>query len=479
MSHMTPSASETKPGEGPKKPPGPWSLSPFGSAPAFVRHTEGFALKMRQHYGDIVRIRLFSQPGYLLFHPDHVKYVLHDHQRNYDKQSPLVDLVRPLFGNGLFTNNGESWLHQRRLMQPSFHHKRLARFGMVMTDATLPMLERWQAQREQPLDIETEMTRLTLRIAGLTLFNLDLSDAVDTVGRTFNMVLPLLLQYASAPYLPLWVPTPSNRRLQKGLETLNSVVSTIISERRKQLADSAMETGDLLSMLLAAQDEETGEVMNDQQVRDEVMTLLLAGQETTSAALTWTWYLVSEHPEIEQRLHEEVDRVLNGRLPTVEQLGDLPYTRNVLQEAMRLYPPAFYIIRHTIADDEIGGYPVPANSIVFLMAHLMHRHPAIWEEPERFDPERFTEERSANRPRFAYIPFGGGPRICIGKSLAMMEAQLVLATVAQRYSLRLVSGHPVEPQMVFTTRPRYGLPMTLYPRETGEKTSGRTDESGQ
>ena len=221
-------------------------------------------------------------------HPDHVKYVLHDHQRNYDKQSPLVDLVRPLFGNGLFTNNGESWLHQRRLMQPSFHHKRLAHFGTVMTDTTCAMLERWQDVGSHPLDIEQEMTRLTLRIAGLTLFHLDLNDAVDTVGRTFNTVLPLLLQYASAPYLPLWVPTPSNRRLQAGLETLNSVVYTIINERRKQLTDSGTETGDRLSMLLEARDEDTGKMMNDQQVRDEVMTLLVAGHETTSVALTWT-----------------------------------------------------------------------------------------------------------------------------------------------------------------------------------------------
>ena len=444
-----------------KRAPGPRSLSPLGSAPAIVRNTEGFALKMWQRYGDIVRIRLLLWPGYLLYHPDHVKYVLHDHHRNYDKQSPLMDSVRPLFGNGLFTNNGESWLHQRRLMQPSFHHKRLAQFGTVMTDTTFAMLERWQDAGSHPLDISQEMMRLTLRIAGLTLFNLDLSDAVDTVGRTFNTLLPLLLQYASAPFLPLWVPTPNNRRLQAGLEMLNSVVYTIISERRKHLTDSDMGTGDLLSMLLAARDEETGEMMNDQQVRDEVMTLLLAGHETTSAALTWTWYLLSEHPEVEQRLHEEVDRVLGGQPPTVDRLGDLPYTRNVIQEAMRLYPPAFYIIRHTMADDEIGGYPVPANSIIFLMAHIVHRHPAIWEEPERFDPERFTTERSASRPRFAYIPFGGGPRICIGNSLAMMEAQLVLATVAQRYSLRLVPGHPVEPQMVLTTRPRHGLPMTL------------------
>jgi cytochrome P450 len=204
--------------------------------------------------------------------------------------------------------------------------------------------------------------------------------------------------------------------------------------------------------------------MNDQQVRDEVMTLLLAGHETTSSTLTWIWYLLAEHPEVEQRLHEEVDRVLGGQPATVDHLDKLPYTHCVIQETMRLYPAAFFLIRHTIADDEIGGYAVPANSVIFLMTHEVHRHPAIWEEPERFDPDRFTPERSAGRPRFAYFPFGGGPRICLGKSLAMMEAQLVLATVAQRYSLRVVPGHPVEPQVLLTPHPRHGLPMTLHPR---------------
>ncbi|GCE28980.1 hypothetical protein KDA_44640 [Dictyobacter alpinus] len=464
MRHMTPTAPETQPAEEPRKAPGPHSFPPLGSAPAFARDTEGFTFRMWRRYGDLVRVRFLLWPGYLLYHPDHVKMVLHDHHRNYDKPSAMLGSVMPLFGNGLFTSNGESWLHQRRLMQPSFHHKRLEHFGTVMTDATLAMLERWQNQGEQPLNMETEMTRLTLHIAGLTLFNLDLSSDVNVVGHTFTTMLPQLTRYFLLPFPPLWVPTPRNRRLQTGLKTLNQVVYDMISQRRQRLANSPAEAFDLLSMLLSARDEETGEEMNDQQVRDEVMTLLLAGHETTSATLTWTWYLLSQHPEIEQRLHDEVDRVLGGQIPTVDRLGDLPYTRNVIQEAMRLYPPAFFIIRHAIASDEIGGYPIPANSLIFLMAHMLHRHPAFWEEPERFDPDRFTPERSTNRPRYAYIPFGGGPRLCIGNSLAMMEAQLVLATVAQRYSLRRVPGHPVELQVSVATRPRYGLPLTLHPR---------------
>ena len=463
MTQTIPPTPETKSRET-RRPPGPRSLPPLGSAPAFARDTESFTDLMWRRYGDLVRVRFLLWPGYLLYHPDHVKQVLHDHHRNYDKPSAMFGSLFPFFGNGLFTSNGESWLHQRRLMQPSFHHKRLAHFGTVMTDATLAMLERWQNAGSHPLDIETEMTRLTLRIAGLTLFNLDLSSDVDMVGHTFTTMLPQLTHYFLVPFPPLWVPTPRNRRLQAGLETLNQVVYDMIDQRRQHLADSPGETGDLLSMLLLARDEETGKGMNDPQVRDEVMTLLLGGHETTSAALTWTWYLLSEHPEVESRLHDEVDRVLGGQVPTVDHLGDLPYTRNVIQEAMRLYPPAFFIMRHAIADDEIGGYRVAANSLIFLMAHMVHRHPAFWEEPERFDPDRFTPERSAHRPRYAYIPFGGGPRLCIGNSLAMMEAQLVLATVAQRYSLHLVPGHPVELKVSVATRPRHGLPLTLHPR---------------
>ncbi len=448
-----------------KRAPGPRSLSPFGSAPAIARDTKAFAFDMWQHYGDIVRFRLLSWPAFALFHPDHLKYVLQDNHRNYNKQFPMMETVRPLFGNGLFTNDGESWLHQRRLMQPSFHHKRIAGFGTIMTDATLAMLERWRNAGSQQLDIPLEMMRLTLSVVGLALFNLDLSNELDTVGRTFATMIPLLSKYTFVPFPPLWVPTQGNRRLREGLETLNNVVYGIIAERRKQATDSGTEAGDLLSMLLAAQDEETGEGMSDQQLRDEVMTLLLAGYETTSTALTWTWYLLSQHPDVEQRLHAELETVLGGQTPTVDHLKDLPYTRMVIQETMRLYPPAFGFTRHAIADDEIGGYHVPANSILFLTPYYTHRHPLFWEDPERFDPERFTPERSVGRPRFAYAPFGGGPRQCIGNTFAMMEAQLVLATVAQHYQLRLVPGHRVEPQVLLTVRPRYGLPMTLRSRE--------------
>jgi cytochrome P450 len=372
--------------------------------------------------------------------------------------------AREVFGNGLFTNDGESWLHQRRLMQPSFHHKRLEGFGALMTNSTLAMLERWERinQNDTPLDISVEMTRLTLRVAGQALFSLDLANEVDTVGRTFANILPLINSYTNLPFPPLWVPTPRNHHLLAGLKTLDNIVYSMINERRKQPVDP--DAPDLLWMLLSARDEETGEGMSDQQLRDEVLTLLLGGYETTAATLSWSWYLLSQYSEVEERLHAELDTVLAGRPPTVKDLDVLPYNRMVIQEAMRLYPPAFGFTRFAIGPDEVGGYTIPANSVIFLSDYCTHRHPAFWEKPEVFDPERFTPERSASRPRFAYFPFGGGPRQCIGNAFAMMEAQLVLATVAQRITLRLVPGHSVEPQVQLTMRPRYGLPMTLQPR---------------
>jgi cytochrome P450 len=235
-------------------------------------------------------------------------------------------------------------------------------------------------------------------------------------------------------------------------------VHDIITHRRNQYTD----TGDLLSMLLLARDEEMGQGMDDQQVRDEVITLLIAGHETVSTALTWTWDLLSQYPHVERQLHTELDNVLGGHLPKVEHLAKLSYTRMVLEEALRLYPPAWIFGRKAIADDEIGGYSIPANSIIVLSPYITHRHPAFWGNPEVFDPERFIPKRSTDRPHFAYFPFGGGPRMCIGNNFALMEMQLILATVAQRYKLRLVPGHPVEPEACLSLRPRYGLPMTLH-----------------
>ena len=442
--------------------PGPRGHLLLGSARDIQRDPLRFGLGMTQQYGDIVRIRLLLWPAYLVNHPDGVKHVLQENQQNYNKDLYPYKIFKPLLGRGLVTNNGKSWLHQRRLMQPAFHRKRLDAFGSLMTDTTITMLDQWQnfGTRDQPLDIAAEMLRLTLRIVGQTLFNIDLSDETQIVGQAVTMVNKLLSDYIYAPFPPLNVPTSRNRHLQISFRALDQIVQDIITHRRNQYTG----TDDLLSMLLVARDEETGQGMDDQQVRDEVITLLIAGHETVSTALVWTWYLLSQYPEVEHRLHSELDRVLGSDQPAVGDLAELPYTRKVIEEALRLYPPAWIFGRKAIADDEIGGYTIPANGIIVLSPYVTHRHPAFWEHPEVFDPERFTPERSAIRPHFAYFPFGGGPRMCIGNNFALMEMQLILATIAQRYTLRLVSGHPVEPEAFLSLRPRYNLPMTLHRR---------------
>jgi cytochrome P450 len=345
-------------------------------------------------------------------------------------------------------------------LQPAFHRKHLASLGTLITSTTVKMLDQWHdyAKRGQPLDVVTEMLSLTLRIVSKALFNIDLNNEMHTVEQAVMTINRLLSDYIYAPFPPLDVPTPRNRRFQIACHTLDQVVQGIIERRRQQNTD----TSDLLSLLLSAHEEETGHGMNDQQVRDEVITLLIAGHETVSTALTWTWYLLSQHSEIEHRLHFELDEVLGSQMPTVDHFAKLAYTRMVLDEVLRLYPPAWIFGRKAIADDEIGDYVIPKNSMIVLSPYMTHRHPAFWKDPAEFDPERFRPACPAVRPHYAYFPFGGGPRMCIGNHFALMEMQLILATVAQCYKLRLIPGHQVEPEALLSLRPCYGLPMTIH-----------------
>jgi cytochrome P450 len=417
-------------------------------------------MAMFQRYGNVVAIRFLVWPQFLIFHPTDVKRVLQEHHQHYSKDTYLYKFLRPVVGMGLFTNDGASWLHQRRLMQPAFHRQHLSAFASVMTGATADLLEGWHtvARQEGALDVSREMMRLTLRVVGQALFSVDLSDEADAVGQAFTALLTPLSSYLFNPVPPLGVPTPRNRRIHRYIRDLDRVVHEIITARRSEGQN------DLVTMLLAARDAETGEGMSDQQLRDEVMTLLIAGHETTSNLLTWTWYLLAQHPEVERQLHDELARVLGGRVPVVEDLPKLAYTHMVLEESLRLYPPAVGFNRKALAEDELGGFRVPANMLIWVSPQMTHRHPEFWDDPEAFDPERFLPERVAARPHFAYFPFGGGPRQCIGNNFAMMEAQLVLATIAQRYQLQLVPGHPVEPEVLLTMRPRDGLLMTLHER---------------
>lgn len=431
----------------------------FGNTRELLRDSLEFLPRIAHEHGDVVRFRLYIWPTYLINSPNGVRHVLQEHNRNYDKNVPDYRMLKRFLGAGLLTSEGDSWLRQRRLIQPAFHRQRLAAYSTLMTDATLALLDRWQqaAEHGATLDIAAEMMRLTQRIVGLALFSVDLADTSEAMSEEFTAFNELLTEYFYHPFPPLSVPTTRNRRMRSSGIALDEVVRQIIAQRRR----TDIESGDVLSLLLRARDDETGQGMSDEQLRDHVMTFLLAGFETTSNALAWTWYLLALHPAVQQRLHVELERVLGGAIPAVERLAELPYTRMVVEESLRLYPPAWCISRHAIAEDIIDGYRIPKGSFIIICPYTLHRHPQYWENPDAFDPERFAPERSAARQRFTYIPFGGGPHQCIGSGFAMQEAQLILATIAQRFRLRLPPGAHVEPQPLITLRIKSGLPMSV------------------
>jgi cytochrome P450 len=437
--------------------PGPRGL--FSGWP-LTRGPIPFIEKLQREYGDIAHVRMFNVDIYMVAHPEGIKHVLQENHRNYTK-SIDYKVIAQLLGQGLVTSEGSLWLRQRRLMQPMFHRQKVAAFGSMMTDCTLAMLDRWRGYVEarEPFDVVPEMMRLTLEIVGRALLTMDLTGQADVIGRNMTIANERFGEFDLASLVP-WLPTRSNLRLKRSVRTLRDIVLEIIANRRREGKDY----GDLLSMLLAVRDEETGEGMDNEQLRDEILTLILAGHETTANALGWTWYLLSQNPEAEQKLHAELDEVLEGRTPTMADLANLNYTGMVIDEAMRLRPPVWAVGRAAIEDDEVMGYRIPKGGNVMLSQWLAHRHPAFWENPERFEPERFSSERAAGRSRYAFFPFGGGPRMCIGNMFALTEAQLVLATVAQKYRLRMIENHPIELQPLVTLRPKYGVKVSLEPR---------------
>jgi cytochrome P450 len=434
-------------------PPNPQGSPIIDSLADLQKDSLNFLLNIRREYGNIARYRVGTRVLYLVSHPDDIKHVLQDNNKNYHKSSGYRRL-ESFLGQGLLTSEGNVWRRSRKLMQPAFHRERISNFSGIMTDATEKMLQRWQgfAERQEVFNVSDEMMRLTLSIVCRTLFTTDISDEATDVGQALTVVL----KYASDRTEN--IPTAENIRYQEGLNTLDRVVYGLINERKQ----SGEDTGDLLSMLVFARDEETDESMDEKQLRDEIMTIFLAGHETTANALSWTWYLLSKHPDVERRLSAELKEVLGGRVPTLFDLKNLQYTSMVLNEAMRLYPPVWQVGRETINADKIGGYEIPSNSTVIMSSYVTHRHPDFWENPEGFDPERFSPERSTDRHQYAYFPFGGGPRTCIGNNFALMEAQLIIADIAQRYRLELVPGHVIEPQPMITLRSRDGILVSLH-----------------
>ena len=443
------------------QPPGPRGWPLLGVGPIVLKDPMKFFVETARDYGDIVHFTVGALKFYLINHPDYLQYVLQENNRNYHK-GVTYDKIRPLLGNGLVTSDGSYWLRQRRLIQPAFHRKRLANLGDLMTSATTHVLDRWQAaaDRREAINVADEFMRMTIDIVSRAMFSTDTTGAVDRVAQ----YLPLLQERTNERFWTVldtshW-PTRRNRQYWQALRELDAIVYNIIETRRKQ----SEAPDDLLTMLLEARDEDTGEQMTNQQLRDEVMTIYLAGHETTANALSWAYYLLGLHPDLHQRLQDEVDTVLQGRTPTVEDLPNLQYTRQVIDETLRLYPTAWTISRTPLQPDEIGGYAIPAGSVVAMSMYLTHRHPDFWADPEKFDPDRFTPERSAQRHPYAYLPFSAGPRQCIGNSFALMEAQLILPMIEQRYRLELMPDYPVVPQPVVTLRPRYGVQMRVQSR---------------
>jgi len=446
--------------------PGPKGHPLLGMLPQFRGDRLGFIVRTARAYGGVSRFIVRGRSVFLVSDPAGAKHVLQDNAENYGRKTRAVQALRETLGNGLLTTTGPAWWRNRRLAQPSFHKQRLAGFATIMSSSAADFVDRLGqlGGGGAAFDIVPELSRLTLRILGRCLFERDLTDAADAVGGALQVVLHHTIGKLGALFpLPGVVPTPKNLRFRAALRALDRVVLSLIAERRRDAADR----GDLLSMLLAARDEETGEGLDDRQLRDEVMTLLLAGHETTAMALSWTFYLLSLHPGARRTLEQEVDATLaGGAAARGEDLPRLRYARMVLDESLRLYPPAWVVTRSADGDDEIGGYVVPAGSRVLVSPYVTQHDPALWDNPEGFDPERFApeaQEREA-RPRYAYFPFGGGPHLCIGAGFAIMEATILLATVARRLRLDLEPGRPVAVEPLVTLRPTPGIWMTARAR---------------
>jgi len=400
-----------------------------------------------------------GQTIYLLSDPSLIEYVLVENKRNFTK-TRILRRNRRLLGEGLLTSEGEFWRRQRRLAQPAFHRKRVAVYGEVMAALAERSLEAWRDG--QTIDIHEEMMHLTLEIVAKCLFDADVGARATDVGKAMKAVLEDFSSQRRLIRIPKRIPTPHNIRFEMAARRLDDIVGTIIENRCKSEEDR----GDLLSMLMLAEDD-SGERMTNKQLRDEVMTLFLAGHETTANALSWTFWLLSLNPNAEDELAEELVRVLGGRTPTISDLSDLPCVERVIKESMRLYPPAWVVGREAIAECEVSGYRMPVGTTALMSQWVMHRDPRYHDDPERFDPDRWTAEYKEGLPRFAYFPFGGGSRQCIGAGFAMVETCLVLATVAQRFRLEFTPGQRVEPHASITLRPRRGIRMTLAERSNG------------
>ena len=412
-----------------------------------VRDPFRYLMGLARKHGPVAPYRAGTERAYLVDDADLIKRVLADNASNYSKGTFINETFKMVVADGLLTLEGADWRRERRLMQPAFHLERLNQLGTSMTDATLAVLERWEgiAASGEVVDMTSEMSQLTMTITARSLFGSDIAEDVEEIGHQISVGLAA---FAS----------PSKPEVIRARDGIVQLVDKMIDARHR----SGDGEHDLLTMLMEARDEDTGEPMSDRQLRNEVVTLILAGYETTANSLSWTWYLLSQHPEVMANVRAELAAVLGGREPQFRDLGVLSYTRRTLDESLRLYPPAWIMGRRALGDDRLGDADIPEGSVLALSPYITHRNPAYWDDPERFDPDRMKETKASLRRPFAYFPFGGGPRLCIGHNMAMLEAQLIIGTIAQRFDMRLVEGHQVVPERLFVLRPRGGLPMTIH-----------------
>ncbi len=445
-------------------PPGPPQIKGIVNTLRFFHEVDGdflaYARRKMAVYGDFFQLDFGGERLYMVADPDAIYEVLVTKNAQFYKGKQYRDRQRGLarfLGNGLLTSDGEFWKRQRKLTAPALHARRIEAYAETMVSVTERTIGRWHDQ--ETLDIDQEMMHATLEIVAKSLFNVDMEGRdADRIGAALTVIQHHMGGFT---LIPNWVPTPGKFSTNRAVRDLDQIIYEIIAERRRINEDN----GDLLSMLLLARDEDD-KGMNDEQVRDETVTLMLAGHETTANALNWTFKLLSENPDVEAKLHAELDAVLGGRAPTLADLKALPYTEMVVKELLRLYPPAYSFGRMAIEDTTIAGYDVPANTGINIFTFVAQRDPRWWNDPERFDPERFSPENEPNIHHYAYLPFGGGPRVCIGNSFAMMEARLMLATIAQQYQLRLIPGEVVELDPLITLRPLNGLQMRVEQRES-------------
>ena len=412
----------------------------------------------RSRQGGVVPLKIGLTRGHLVSDPALIRHVLLDTIDNYDKHTPAFDAVRIVLGNGMFTSGGAFWKRQRRIAQPAFHGESVRHFAPIISRLAIETADVWEraAAAGEPVDACADMMRVTLRIVAETLFGDDLAGNAADINRVFPVILACLAARVSSPIRPpLWLPTATNRRLRPALATLDTIVERLIAMKRHRLGNSGGPPDghrDLLTILMLARDAETGEGMSDAQLRDEVMTLLIAGHETTANALSWLWVLLDRHPEEQERLRAEVVAATGGRPPTVEDLPRLPRLKAVIQETLRLYPPVWMFDRRALGTDDLAGTKVVKGDLVIFCPYAIHRLPGLWSDPDAFRPERFDAGREEQKNKFAYLPFSAGPRTCIGNSFAMIEAQIIIGTLLSRIRARLADPAPITPTPRVTLR---------------------------